>query len=1034
VHRLRSAARRGGATAVAAAVIGGLLGGAPAAGALPRQRHTADPVADTGRAAQHGVPAVWPRPQSLDAHGAFVPVPREVTLLAGTDADPYAVEVVRKVLHDAGARTVQEASPGSRPAPGRTVVRVGGSGAERALHALGAPDRGDLPAGGYRLAVGSLDGQDTVALAGRGDDGLFHAAQTLRQLLTSRDGAAGFPGVLVRDWPAAAGRGVAEGFYGQPWTHRERLAQLDFLGRTKQNRYLYAPDEDTYRQATRWRDPYPAEQRAAFRELARRARRNHVTLTWAVSPGQNLCFSSAEDRRALLRKLDAMHALGFGAFRLQFDDVSYHEWHCDADAEKYGTGPAAAARAQADLADAVAAHLAARQPETAALSVLPTEFYQRGRTTYREALAHALDPRVQVVWTGVGVVPRTVTGGELARVRDAFGPHRLVTMDNYPVNDFAPGRLFLGPLRGRDPAVASGSAVMLSNAMPQAVASRIPLFTAADYAWNPHGYRPEAAWRAAIDAAAGSGADADTRAAVRALAANDASSVLGGRESAYLRPLLAGFRAAREDADPDRCAAAASRLRKAFAVLRTARAHVPRELARETGPWLDRLALLGTAGERAVDMLLAQSRGDGGTAWQAQQDLRRLHARLARGEVSVAEGVLPQFVDHALRAADDWTGVRKDAFGDATPHGGPPGRDGDGLRRAVDGDPHTAYRAASAPAPPGAPRGRGEVPAAPGDVTVRLPRSRELRAVTVLSGSHSGTRADVQVHVPGAGWQTLGHLSDSGFTQVDAHGTAADAVRLRWREGSGPPVVHEITPWFADMPSAALSLSRTESYTALGGEGAQVTAEVSAREPGEVSDRLRVEAPEGFTVRAPRRLTVPRGGTTRARVTVRAGRDVPPGTYRVPVSFGTEHTVLTVHAFPATGGPDLARGAQARASAVEASDFPASAAVDGREDTRWSTPPGDDAWLRLKLPHRAEVGRVVLHWQDAYASRYRVQVSADGRHWHTAATVRHGRGGVESVRMDAPRDTRFVRIRCDARATRFGYSLWSVRVYAVRDR
>jgi hyaluronoglucosaminidase len=76
----------------------------------------------------------------------------------------------------------------------------------------------------------------------------------------------------------------------------------------------------------------------------------------------------------------------------------------------------------------------------------------------------------------------------------------------------------------------------------------------------------------------------------------------------------------------------------------------------------------------------------------------------------------------------------------------------------------------------------------------------------------------------------------------------------------------------------------------------------------------------------------------------------------------------------------------------------------------------------------------VLHWQDAYASRYRVQVSADGRHWHTAATVRHGRGGVESVRMDAPRDTRFVRIRCDERATRFGYSLWSVEVYAVRER
>lgn len=1035
--RLRSAGRRSGATAVAAAVIGGLLGGATGAGALPQQPHTDGSVTDAERTAQDGVPAVWPRPQSIRAHGSFVPVTREVTLLAGPDADPYALDVVREVLRDAGAHTVHhpdpDADPGAQPAGPGTVVRVGGASAEQALHTLGARERGDLPAGGYRLATGQVDGRGTVALAGRGDAGLFHAAQTLRQLLTEHDGGTGFAGVLVRDWPASSARGVAEAFYGEPWSHRERLAQLDFLGRTKQNRYLYAPGEDGYRQARRWRDPYPADRRAGFRELAQRARRNHVTLAWAVSPGQSLCFSSAQDRRALLRKLDAMRALGFGAFQLQFDDVSYTEWHCDEDASTYGSGPQAAARAQADLANAVADHLAARQPGTAPLSVLPTEYYQQGRTEYRKALAHALHDGVQVVWTGVGVVPQTITGGELAEVRKAFPHHPLVTMDNYPVNDFAPDRLFLGPVRGREPAVASGSAVLLSNAMPQALASRIPLFTAADYAWNPHGYRPGTAWRAAVEAAAGP--DGDSRAAVRTLAANEASSILGGTESAYLQPLLEDFWAAHGGTDPDRLSDAAGRLRRAFAGMRAAREDVPEPLAEETGRWLDQLARLGAAGECALDMLLAQSRGDGGAAWQAQQELHRLDKRIDDSEVTVGKGVLPQFVDRALRAFEDWTGVRGKAFGDEALHGGPPGEDGGSLRRAADGDPATAYRAESAPAPPGAPRGRGEVPQQPGAVTAPLPRARELRAVTVLSGPHSGTRADVQVHVPGAGWQTLGHLSGSGWTQVDAHGVEADAIRLRWQDGSQAPVVHEITPWYADMPSAALSLSRTETYAAIGGDGAKVTAELTARRPGDVEDRLRVEAPDGFTVRAPRRLTVPRGSTTKVPVTVTAGKDVRPGTYRVPVSFGSEHTVLTVHAFPDTGGPDLARGADAAASAVEASDFPAAAVTDGDPDTRWSSPQRrDDAWVRVKLPHRARVGKVVLHWQDAYASRYRVQVSPDGRHWRTAATVRKGRGGTESVRMDAPADTRFVRVRCDERGTRFGYSLWSVEVYAVRDR
>lgn len=87
----------------------------------------------------------------------------------------------------------------------------------------------------------------------------------------------------------------------------------------------------------------------------------------------------------------------------------------------------------------------------------------------------------------------------------------------------------------------------------------------------------------------------------------------------------------------------------------------------------------------------------------------------------------------------------------------------------------------------------------------------------------------------------------------------------------------------------------------------------------------------------------------------------------------------------------------------------------------------------MKLRRAARLGELVLHWQDAYASRYRVQVSADGKRWRTAATVRKGEGGRESVRMDAPEDTRYVRIQGEKRATRFGYSLWSVEAYAVRD-
>jgi hyaluronoglucosaminidase len=1027
--RIARRARRAGAAALVAGVVGSLLGGGPAAQAAPVGDGAAT-ARDDDRTSPDGPPAVWPRPQSLRASGPFVPVGPEAVLVAAADTDPHALETVRSVLRGAGARTVFEVTPEDPLPGGGPVVRVGPEAAGSALIALRAPAEGDLPAGGYRLAAGELDGRGTVALSGVGPDGLFHAAQTLRQLVTSSGGERGFAGVTVRDWPTTPVRGVTEGFYGTPWTQRERLDTLEFLGRTKQNRYLYAPGGDPYRTAAHWRDPYPADRREDFRALARHAARNHVVLGWAVSPGQSLCFADAGDRRALLRKLDAMRALGVRAFQLRFDDVSYEEWHCGDDADRYGTGPGAAARAQAELAGAVAAHLEAHGPRTAPLSVLPTEFYQEGRTAYRAALARALDDRVEVAWTGVGVVPRTITGGELAGARAAFPRHRLVTLDNYPVNDYAPERLFFGPYRGREPAVASGSAALLANAMEQPAASRIPLFTTADFAWNPRGYAPGESWSAAVDALAGP--DPRAREAVRVLAGNGSSSILGGRESAYLRPLLDRFWSAYEAGDRERLDGAAGRLRDAFAAMRRAPEHVPSALADETGPWLRQLARLGEAGERAVDMLLAQSRGDGAAAWRDQLAVRGLAAEVRRSGATVGEGVLPAFLDRALETAGEWAGVRRGAFGGERAHGGPPGEDGAGVHRAADGHPGTAYRARTAPAGP-VPRGRGEVPAPAREVTVELPRPRALEAVTVLTGPGSGTRAHVEARLPGGGWERLGGLSASGWTHVAGRGLRADALRLRWQEGTEPPVVHEITPWYADVPAARLSLSREEADAATGGAPARITAALDGVRPADVRERLEVDAPEGFTVRAPSRVTVPRGATASARIEIAAEEDVRPGTYRVPVTFAGQRRTVTVRAFPPTGGPDLARGGRAKSSGDETDDFPASAVTDGADGTRWSSPPGDRAWVEVELARPARVGEVRLHWQDAYARAYDVEVSADGRNWTTAARVREGRGGREQVRMDAPADTGFVRVRGVERATRFGYSLWSLEVYAVRD-
>lgn len=146
----------------------------------------------------------------------------------------------------------------------------------------------------------------------------------------------------------------------------------------------------------------------------------------------------------------------------------------------------------------------------------------------------------------------------------------------------------------------------------------------------------------------------------------------------------------------------------------------------------------------------------------------------------------------------------------------------------------------------------------------------------------------------------------------------------------------------------------------------------------------------------------------------------------------TVRQVLQVHVVPPTGGPDLAGTAKAASSADETPSFPASAVADGDPKSRWSSPAKDDAWVQLELPKAAHLGSAVLHWQAAYASSYKIQTSADGVSWTTVATVDDGKGGNETVRFDAP-DAKFLRVQGVARATKYGYSLWGVELYAVTD-
>jgi len=126
-----------------------------------------------------------------------------------------------------------------------------------------------------------------------------------------------------------------------------------------------------------------------------------------------------------------------------------------------------------------------------------------------------------------------------------------------------------------------------------------------------------------------------------------------------------------------------------------------------------------------------------------------------------------------------------------------------------------------------------------------------------------------------------------------------------------------------------------------------------------------------------------------------------------------------------------ALGARAKASSEVRNAqgfFPAVQAVDGREDTRWSSEFADVQWLELDLGQSTTVSGVKLLWERACGRSYAIEVSPDGAQWKEVWRTEKGRGGIDEIAF-APIEARYIRFRGDRRATEHGFSLWEFQVF-----
>ena len=416
---------------------------------------TAIAAALVGLAAFAQKTTVSPLPQSIQwGAEAYDGATATYKITGADEADTYAVEAIEGKLQVTGSG----------------VEIVIGEKGDKAVEQYAAMIPGK--AQGYYLKVEP----GKVVIAGADEDGTYYGVQTFLQIAAQ-------PKVMqatVTDYPDTPLRGIIEGYYGNPYTVADRESLYEFCGENKMNEYVYGPKDDEYHRA-KWRTPYPAAEGEVIRALAEEARRHHVTFVWAVHPGGDIKWNKA-DSVNIVNKLETVYALGVRSFSVFFDDIS---------------GEGSKGDKQAGLLNYIWDEFVKKHDDIKGLSMCPTQ-YNRAWSggSYLSDLGTIMYPEIHIMWTGNSVVDM-INASDVTWISGQIKRKPYIWL-NYPVTDYCINRMLMGKTYGNDPGIGNTLAAFLSNPMEYAEASKVSLYSIADYSWNTTKYDAEASWKRAI--------------------------------------------------------------------------------------------------------------------------------------------------------------------------------------------------------------------------------------------------------------------------------------------------------------------------------------------------------------------------------------------------------------------------------------------------------------------------------------------------------------------------------------------------------
>jgi hypothetical protein len=294
-------------------------------------------------------------------------------------------------------------------------------------------------------------------------------------------------------------------------------------------------------------------------------------------------------------------------------------------------------------------------------------------------------------------------------------------------------------------------------------------------------------------------------------------------------------------------------------------------------------------------------------------------------------------------------------------------------------------------------------------MTVDLGQPKAFDRIVLRWENAYGKSYLIQTSNDNATWSNIATQSagQGGSEEIDVPLTTARYVRMQG--------VQRATPY-------GYSLFEFEIYNSAVTPKFSITASAGAN--GTISPAGQVGVPQGSSQTF---TAVPAAGYAVGSVIVDGQ----------PVGLQPSYTFTDVEAahsisvsfVPQAASVNLALNRKATSSGDENGNTPPSAAVDGNQNTRWSSAFVDNAWITIDLGSEQTFNRVMLRWENAHAKAYQIQVSHDNVDWsNTVYTQNASNGGVEDVSF-ASTTARYVRMQGVQRSSPYGYSLFEFEVY-----